>query len=475
MKKCILLIFAMIIKKPRSWKKKLLLALAVAFTMEMAFFAVTASAQTLYESVNFADVNTSLDPYNTYGSFGGPFTGNGIYPSHPLFAEIATGTITNVVTVWRWIPWAPDNFDGSQTISLQLWRSLAGNTTYYDCWSDPFIPDQMASSGVKVLTNFAMSGTECDQFYPGPHDDPDIGYNVPPAEEWQTGIQNWPGVSGAVQHARLPDGNRPMLIYGAQGPTNPDLLIPLENQSTPITFNTRFTNAVAVGASSSTVAINVDYELDTAEYTANTRPDYITIQIINDGFFSDTQVASANELILPLQDGPANVGIPINYNFPDGEYFAYIHFWNINTDSITFEETGVVISFEVAGGVVINALIEQITDGLTIDPDIYEDCSISNLDGCFKNALIFVFVPAPDAFDKFLGLYESIELKPPFGYVNAFKNALGGVGAGITSAFDFGSIPFINNIFDPFKGIIVIGLWVLYAIHFTGRVNNLDI
>jgi len=179
---------------------------------------------------------------------------------------------------------------------------------------------------------------------------------------------------------------------------------------------------------------------------------------------------------LPLSDGPGFANIPATYNFPDGDYLAYFNFWNINAESITFANTGIVVSFEVSGGVVINSTIEELYTGEELSETItYVDCGLDNITGCLTNALIFTFVPDGDSFDKFLGLYEKIELKPPFGYVNAVKNALSGVGTGSTAAFDFGQIPFIDTIFDPFKVLMAIGLWVLYALFFMGRLNNLHI
>ena len=464
----------MLIKKPRKWKYELLIAEVVAIVMLFFLGASLASAQTIFESVSFASTTDGIDEFTLNTSMSAPFIWDAFYPGHPRYAPIATGTMTNLVTPFRWIPFGA--FDGSSSHRLQLVR-YNGGANPVDCYSDYFIPDQIASSGVPVLYDFDFSGTECDIYQQNPYDDPPGFYQSP---DWQWYVRDVPATSGAIQTRTLPSGSgdRPILIYGTEGPTNPDLLVAVDPAVTtpPITFQTRFTDAQAQGNSSTSISVDIDYQLNTSEYTANTRPDYITIQFIKDGLFSDQQVAVANKLILPLTDGDHSTIVPVNHAFEDGDYFAYIHFWNINTNSITFEQTGVVISFEVVGGVVQNALIEQITDGLTLDEDqLYEDCSISNLDGCFKNALIYVFVPEPDAFDKFTTIYENIENKPPFGYVTAVKNALAGITDGATPAFAFGDIPFQTTIFDPFKAILAIGLWVLYALFFMGRVNKLDI
>lgn len=456
-----------------STRNKLRIAVLVAAAMLFFCGASLASAQTIFESPSFASTTDGIDEFTARYAMEAPFIWDGFYPGTRMYAPIATGTMTNLVTTVDWAPFAPAGFTGNDPQRLQLVRNPG--TVALDCWTDFFVPSDLTPANTPILYNFEFTGTECEIYQVAAYDDPPDFYQNP---DWQWYVKSVPGTSGAFATRMTPQQDRPILIYGEQGPTNPDLLIAVDPTvaTPPINFVTRFTDAQAIGNSSTSISVDIDYELNTAEYTANTRPDYITIQFIKDGLFSDQQVASANKLILPLSDGLFNTNVPVNHAFEDGDYFAYIHFWNINTNSITFEQTGVVISFEVVGGAVQNALIEQITDGLTLDEDqLYEDCSISNLDGCFKNALIYVFVPEPDAFDKFTTIYQNIEKKPPFGYVTAVKNALAGITDGATPAFAFGDIPFQTTIFDPFKGILAIGLWVLYALFLMGRLNKLDI
>lgn len=249
----------------------------------------------------------------------------------------------------------------------------------------------------------------------------------------------------------------------------------------PLTFETKFTDATAIGAASTSISIDVDYFLKTSEYTPQNRPDMINVTVLADGFFSDRQVAGASRLILPLTDGNHTKNIPIEWiqdagGFPDGNYIAYINFFNVNTTSPTFTNTNIVLKFEIDNGAVISSFIETLTTGEDAPPVAqYQDCSLTNLSGCFQNALIFAFVPDADALSRFTTLYQRIENKPPFGYVTSLKNALSGVSNTAVAAFDFGNIPFKTQIFDPFKGIMVIGLWLLYALYFMGRLNKLDI
>lgn len=280
----------------------------------------------------------------------------------------------------------------------------------------------------------------------------------------------------------FPDGNTYYAEWKVNGTDDCEPVNSATAEISPLTFNTRLTNATATGTASTTISVDVDYFLDTAEYTANNRPDAVYAAIIGatdpwDSF----QVTSEIQLILPLFDGSDSVNLPLEWTqdaggFPDGDYFAYINFWNINRNTFTFSETALVLSFTITGGQVTATSITESYDGTTI-PLVtqYQECSLSNISGCFQNALIFTFVPSEDAFNQFTSLYERIENKPPFGYVTSLKNSLSGVSDSAAAAFDFGDIPFQTQIFDPFKAIMIIGLWLLYALFFMGRVNKLDI
>lgn len=249
-------------------------------------------------------------------------------------------------------------------------------------------------------------------------------------------------------------------------------------QTNTLDFLTKFTGATVQGAST-TVNFDVSYFLNTPEYTANTRPDLIQVLVGRDGF---GQVALAREFILPLTDGNHTKNVPVNYNQPDtqefidGDYYAYINFWNITTDTLAFNKTNVVLTFTIDNGLVINQQVVSLTDGTEISANIqYQDCSLSNIQGCLVNAFIYVFVPAPNAFDKFLNLWERIEYKPPFGYVVSILDALNGLTDNATPAFSFGDIPFLNDIFTPFRSLLIIGQWVLYTLFFMGRLSKLQL
>lgn len=248
-----------------------------------------------------------------------------------------------------------------------------------------------------------------------------------------------------------------------------------QTYSDDLNFQTRFVDGFATGTASTSIAFSIDYFLETSEYNATNRPDFIQATVLANGFLNDTQVALQKKIILPLSDGPATKLIPVTHNFIDGNYLAYINFGNITTDSETFTKTLLVLDFEISGGAVVSSTIE-VFDNTVFNPDTeYSDCSIRDLSACFTNALTYVFVPDSNTFTRFAGLYTAIENKPPFGYVTKIKNALAGVGASTTPAFDFGNIPFIATIFEPLKLLMITGLWIIYALFLMGRLDKLDI
>lgn len=277
----------------------------------------------------------------------------------------------------------------------------------------------------------------------------------------------------------------PDASYYAQFFINPDDTCEPVNATdfgdiSPLDFNTRFTDATATGTSSTTISVDVDYILDINEYTANNRPDAISIITLSNGFFNDQQVSNDRRLILPLTNGAQSKNIPLEYlpdngGFPDGDYISYINFYNINTDNVTFNQANIILSFEISAGAIVSTNVDFISDGQNISTNFdYQECSITNLYGCLVNAFIFTFVPDENALDKFTGAWQQIEQKPPFGYVTSLIDALEN-NAVTTPAFDFGNIPFISTIFDPLKILFSIGLWFIYALFFLGRMDKLDI
>lgn len=103
-------------------------------------------------------------------------------------------------------------------------------------------------------------------------------------------------------------------------------------------------------------------------------------------------------------------------------------------------------------------------------------CSITNIAGCFQNALIFAFVPNKNVFDNFISLKEELQNKPPFGYIVLLTSALQNISATTTPAFALVSENNItDNIFTPLKNGLTWVLWLFFGIWLYKRVRNMNI
>ena len=89
-------------------------------------------------------------------------------------------------------------------------------------------------------------------------------------------------------------------------------------------------------------------------------------------------------------------------------------------------------------------------------------CSLTNLSGCFQNALIVTFYPSDSSLNRFGNLKETIEKKPPFGYFTLLTDTLSGLDASTTPAYALASEANIQtNIFDPLREGVK---WIIFFI-----------
>jgi hypothetical protein len=104
------------------------------------------------------------------------------------------------------------------------------------------------------------------------------------------------------------------------------------------------------------------------------------------------------------------------------------------------------------------------------------DCALYDVGCQFQKALVFLFIPPSTSLDKWSNLWQTIAEKRPFGYFTVTKNALENLDENASSAFDLGTIPFMDTIFTPFRTLIAGILWSIFAIFFfKNRLSRLDI
>lgn len=92
-------------------------------------------------------------------------------------------------------------------------------------------------------------------------------------------------------------------------------------------------------------------------------------------------------------------------------------------------------------------------------------CSITNLTGCFQNALIYAFVPSQDSFTNLINLKNQVITKAPFGYFALVKDAMNTLSASATPSFTLAtSSAIVQNIFNPLKTGISAVLWIAWGV-----------
>ena len=102
-------------------------------------------------------------------------------------------------------------------------------------------------------------------------------------------------------------------------------------------------------------------------------------------------------------------------------------------------------------------------------------CGITDISGCFQNALVYLFYPSTASLSQYSTLWTRVQHKPPFGYVLAVQTAVDGFTTSGTATFNFGTIPFVTAVFDPIRTGIAILMWLVFIVAFYHRLSTLDI
>lgn len=97
------------------------------------------------------------------------------------------------------------------------------------------------------------------------------------------------------------------------------------------------------------------------------------------------------------------------------------------------------------------------------------DCNLYEIGCQFQKALMFLFYPSANTLDRFANIWQSLQYKIPFGYVTVTIEQLRSLDTNAAAAFDFGAIPFSNEIFTPFRNLVAGILWAVFAITFYQR------
>lgn len=239
-------------------------------------------------------------------------------------------------------------------------------------------------------------------------------------------------------------------------------------------YDTRFTDGVVSGSSSTTLQIKATYFLKLSEYTNLSRPDTVFVHVVND---QDPNFEKKQKVILPLADGSASTTILFDETYPDGSYGAQLMFYNINSQTFVWGRGSIFVNFTVSGGAVTSSAVVVQSDAVDYNQFLAEQpCGLTAISGCIVNAFSFIFVPSDASLDNFNLVYESMKTKVPFVYAFQAGTILTGMytGSGSTTlptisyTTGIGTITFISEAqlaaipyVSLLRSLIGYGLWIM--------------
>jgi hypothetical protein len=105
------------------------------------------------------------------------------------------------------------------------------------------------------------------------------------------------------------------------------------------------------------------------------------------------------------------------------------------------------------------------------------ECSISNLSGCFQNALSWAFFVPSSTWDEFGGTVDAIKKKPPFGYFYSAQDALENFDdlSSSSSAFALETVDAMSPVLDPLRSGVSFLVYILGLFVFVRIVSDMKI
>jgi len=181
---------------------------------------------------------------------------------------------------------------------------------------------------------------------------------------------------------------------------------------------TKITNATVSG-STSTISVNVSYNIDTSEISDSFRPDIIRAFISTTDF---SQLTAKNKLILPLVNGATSTTVILddwtNGTLPDGQHAVTL--WlarslTPNPPNIDVYQS-LFVNFTITGGIVTSSQLVSVQDAIFPTQPTQVACGLTDLSGCIVMAGLILLQPSEASVNKILTLNQNLSTKAPFIY-----------------------------------------------------------
>jgi len=201
--------------------------------------------------------------------------------------------------------------------------------------------------------------------------------------------------------------------------------------------NTRFLTATGT-ATSGYPTFNITYFLDMDEISTTTPalfPQNIRVRSYQLYSTSTTVYESASHTITPLTQGQHSYIYESLVFHPDGTYTALVDFTNTYAlfgGTQPFPRSQMDVNFTIAGGIVTEFSVVAVDTTkpsfFTNRKNLYRECSLTALDGCFVNAALFLVTPSEDSFVSLTTLISDSPVpfvSEAYAYYEAVESALG--------------------------------------------------
>ena len=105
-----------------------------------------------------------------------------------------------------------------------------------------------------------------------------------------------------------------------------------------------------------------------------------------------------------------------------------------------------------------------------------QSCSITNIIGCIKNAIVWSFWPTKASFTQFYAFQDNLRTKAPTGYFYVVRDNLLGLSTTTTPTFNIVLPVWLKNqLFNPIDLAVAGLLWFYYAIFLYKRIKHIEL
>ena len=317
------------------------------------------------------------------------------------------------------------------------------------------------SAGAYIGIKFSSNGCEFDKYKA----DVVVGWNV---LNMQTTTCTTP-INFATGYTQMQEENHggsyptywQPFVGGNSSSGNPQVAIKVSSYTTgspPVSAITSITPANSATTASTSVNVGATYYLadpDAGNYSSF--PNVLKVYLHRtdgigtpDQSYNFTPVANTSTTISHNFTLPTNTTWDMRWDLSGSGYYLISPFGNSTNFSVVSDPS--------------------------VGTSGYTTCSITDLAGCFQNALVYLFYPSSASLSQYNGLYMQFINKPPFGYIVGIQTALKNINDTATSAFTLQSMPILNTyIFDPLRTAIAWILWVAFAFVLYHRLKNIAI